>query len=158
MDAVLFQWSESFSIGLQEVDEQHKVLVGLLNELHEAIIHHHGSKAARDVLNRLTEYTRTHFTVEESLMRILNYPEFPQHKQMHEDLLHQVIDLQLKLDSGQAAITFELLHFLKVWLTKHINESDKRFGAFAVAKGLAPAWSPQVAQSMAKKKWRWKFW
>ncbi len=158
MDAVLFQWSESFSIGLQEVDEQHKVLVGLLNELHEAIVHHHGSRAARDVLNRLAEYTRTHFTVEESLMRILNYPEFAQHKQMHEDLLHQVLELQLKLDSGQAAITFELLHFLKVWLTKHINESDKRFGAFAVAKGLAPAWSPQVAQSMAKKKWRWKFW
>jgi hemerythrin len=158
MDTALFQWSDSFSIGLQEVDEQHKVLVGLLNELHEAIVKHHGSQAARDVLNRLAEYTRTHFTVEESLMRLLNYPEFQQHKQMHEDLLHQVIDLQHKLDTGQAAITFELLHFLKVWLTKHINESDKRFGAFAVSKGLEPAWSPHVAETMTKKKWRWKFW
>lgn len=158
MDKDLFQWSDSFSIGLQEVDEQHKVLVGLLNELHEAIVKRHGSQAARDVLNRLAEYTRTHFTVEESLMRLLNYPEFQQHKQMHEDLLHQVIELQHKLDTGQAAITFELLHFLKVWLTKHINESDKRFGAFAVAKGLEPAWSPHVAETMARKKWRWKFW
>ena len=158
MDKDLFQWSDSFSIGLQEVDEQHKVLVGLLNELHEAIVKRHGSQAARDVLNRLAEYTRTHFTVEESLMRLLNYPEFQQHKQMHEDLLHQVIELQHKLDTGQAAITFELLHFLKVWLTKHINESDKRFGAFAVAKGLEPAWSLHVAETMARKKWRWKFW
>jgi hemerythrin len=158
MDTVLFQWSDGFSIGLQEIDEQHKVLVGLVNELHEAIVHLHGSSAARDVLNRLTEYTRTHFTVEECLMRILDYPEFPQHKQMHEDLLHQVLELQLKLDSGQATITFELLHFLKLWLTKHINESDKRFGAFAVAKGLAPAPSPQGAQSTAKQKQRWKLW
>ena len=38
LDKDLFQWSDSFSIGLQEVDEQHKVLVGLLNELHEAIV------------------------------------------------------------------------------------------------------------------------
>jgi hemerythrin len=129
MTTELFQWSDAYGIGLQEVDEQHKVLVGLLNELHDAVRHHHGSAKCREVLNRLAEYTRVHFTVEESLMRLLNYPEFPDHKHRHEDLIAQVVDLQQKLDAGQASISFELLHFLKVWLTK-----------------------------MQKPKSRWKFW
>jgi hemerythrin len=158
MEKALFEWSDSFSIGLQEIDEQHKVLVGLLNELHQAIVQHHGSQAAREVLNRLAEYTGTHFTVEESLMRLLAYPEFRQHRELHEDLLRQVLELQKKLDSGQATITFELLHFLKMWLAKHIGEIDKRFGAFAVAKGLPSAAPSEAPVATVKKKGRWKFW
>jgi len=154
----LFQWSDSYSIGLQEVDEQHRVLVDLLNELHDAVHHHKGSQKCREVLDRLAEYTRVHFTVEESLMRLLNYPDFADHKHRHEELIHQVVDLQHKLDDGKASITFELLHFLKVWLVKHISESDRRFGEFAVARGLAPTWDTHVEQTMKKPKWRWKFW
>jgi hemerythrin len=156
--STLFQWNDNLSIGLQEVDEQHKALVGLLNELHESIVAHHGSEACRAILDRLAEYTRTHFTVEESLMRLLNYPDFGVHKQQHEELLGQVTALQQKLDTGRASITFELLHFLKLWLTKHISESDRKFGSFAVERGLAPAWSQQVDETMKKKKWSWKFW
>ena len=69
-------------------------------------------------------------------------------------------DLQHKLDHENAAITFELLHFLKVWLTQHINESDKRFGAFFETAGLSQysTWSKEVETTMKKKKWWWKFW
>ncbi len=157
MTSDLFQWSDSYSIGLQEVDEQHRVLVGLLNELHSAIRLHHGTTKSREVLDRLAEYTRVHFTTEESLMRLLNYPGFGVHKKQHEDLIEQVVDLQHKLDGGQASITFELLHFLKLWLVKHISESDKRFGEFAISRGMEPVWNSHVEKTM-KKRWRWKFW
>ncbi|QSI77826.1 MULTISPECIES: bacteriohemerythrin [Niveibacterium] len=154
----LFHWSDDFSVGIEEIDAQHKELVDLLNQLHEAIHEHHGRDTSRAILDKLADYTRTHFAVEESLMRVSNYPEFAQHKQNHEDLIAQVHALQEKLDSGQAAITFELLHFLKVWLTRHINEADKRFGAFFITAGVSPQWSPEVKRSMEAKKWWWKFW
>jgi len=154
----LFKWSDDFSVGVQEIDEQHKELVSLLNQLHDAIHEHHGSEAARRILDELADYTRTHFMVEESLMRISNYPDFEAHKQNHEDLIGQVQALQEKLDSGQAAITFELLHFLKVWLTRHINEADKRFGEHFTTHGGSTQWSPHVEEAMTKKKWWWKFW
>ena len=154
----LFEWSDGYSVGVQEIDEQHKELVGLLNQLHSAIREHHGSEASRRILDELADYTRTHFMVEESLMRVSNYPEFENHKRNHEELIAQVQALQEKLDSGQAAITFELLHFLKVWLTRHINEADKHFGDFFTQQGGAAEWSPQVEQTMKKKKWWWKFW
>lgn len=153
----LFVWNDDFSVGIQEVDEQHKDLVDLLNQLHEAIIERHGTLASRNILNRLADYTRIHFTVEESLMRVVNYPEYEEHKHVHEELITQVIALQEKLDTGKAAITFELLHFLKIWLQKHIIESDKQFGQFFLDHGFAPKWSDQVKKSM-KKRWSWKFW
>lgn len=151
------KWSDALSVGVQEIDEQHIELVRLLNELHWAVIEHHGSAACADILRRLAEYTRIHFALEESLMRIFAYPEFERHKGEHEALTAQVVQLQAKLASGKAAITFELLHFLKVWLTKHILESDRRYGPFFLDRGIAGSWSPHVAETM-KKKWSWKFW
>jgi len=156
----LFTWSDDFSVNVQEIDEQHKVLVGLLNELHLAIVGHHGRKTSREVLDRLAEYTRTHFLLEESLMRLTNYPGFEVHKQQHEELISQVQALQHKLDNENVAITFELLHFLKNWLIQHINENDKRLGAHVqrTSLGQYSAWSGEVERAMKKKKWWWKFW
>jgi hemerythrin len=48
--ADLIQWSDEFSVNIQEIDEQHKVLVGLLNELHQAIREHHGKATSREIL------------------------------------------------------------------------------------------------------------
>ena len=156
----LFAWSDSYTVGIQEVDEQHQVLVSLLNQLHVAIIEHHGKATSREILDRLAEYTRTHFLLEESLMRLTHYPGFDIHKQQHEELIKQVQDLQHKLDEEKVAITFELLHFLKNWLAQHINESDKRFGAHFKEAGLGQYanWSKEVETTMKKKKWWWKFW
>lgn len=161
MASVLFEWSDSFNVGIQEIDEQHRTLVDLLNRLHAAIRDHKGSQASRQILDQLAEYTRTHFLLEESLMRVSHYPGFEMHKEQHEDLIAQVKALQDKLDSGKAAISFELLHFLQVWLTRHINESDKRFGQhFIEANDLNSysQWSDEVRTTMEKKKWWWKFW
>lgn len=157
----LLQWSDSYKVGIQEVDEQHKELVAMLNALHVAIVERHAKEASRKILDQLADYTHTHFLLEESLMRVTHYPGFDIHKQQHEELIKQVVDLQHKLDSGGATITFELLHFLKVWLSQHINDSDKRFGAFFTKtdhlKNYAN-WSEEVQTTMTKKKWWWKFW
>ncbi len=156
----LFHWTDDFNVGIQEVDEQHKVLVSLLNQLHEAIREHHGKATSREILDRLAEYTRTHFLLEESLMRLTHYPGFEIHKAQHEELIQQVVALQHKLDNEGATITFELLHFLKTWLTQHINDSDKRFGQHFQKAGLQQyaTWSKEVDETMKKKKWWWKFW
>ncbi|MDR2240399.1 MAG: bacteriohemerythrin [Zoogloeaceae bacterium] len=154
--ADLITWSDDLSIGVQEIDEQHKVLVSLLNELHSAVYEHHGSEACNMILNRLIEYTRIHFTTEESVMRLLLYPEFEHHKMEHDALTNQVIKFQTRLVSGQTSMSFQLLHFLKVWLTKHIQESDRRCGAYLLERGVAASWAPHVEETM-KKKW-WKLW
>lgn len=146
----LLTWSDDLSVGIQEIDEQHKELVVLLNRLHDAVAAHHGATVCSEILNELAEYTRVLFIAEESLMRILHYPEFEQHKAEHEALVAQVVALQQKLASGQATITFELLHFLKLWLTKHIAGSDRRYALYFLEKGMSPDWAHHVEQTMQK--------
>ena len=157
----LIEWTDALSVGIEEVDQQHKALVGMLNDLTAAIHEYHGSAEARKTLDRLAEYTRVHFATEEGVMRLIRYPGFEVHMNQHEHLISEVVSLQEKLDNKQASVTFELLHFLKVWLSKHITESDKRFGEFAVSRGLAAAASSgvpvPVAASVKPKPW-WKFW
>ncbi|MFO1425295.1 MAG: hemerythrin domain-containing protein, partial [Candidatus Competibacteraceae bacterium] len=59
------EWSNELSVGIEEIDAQHKVLVDLLNQIHEAIQQRHGAEVTRDIVLRLDEYTRVHFAVEE---------------------------------------------------------------------------------------------
>ena len=144
------EWDDTLSVGIEEIDEQHKVLVDLVNKMHEAIHQRHGSDVVIGILSDLAEYTRIHFAVEESLMRILNYPDYDNHKQVHEELLHTVADLQEKVASGKKSIGFELMHFLKTWLVKHIMEEDMQYSGFFLQAGAQP--------KLGKKSWISKLW
>lgn len=145
----LMEWSDTLCVGIEEIDNQHKALVGLLNQLHTAIYEKHGSAACMEILDKLVEYTRVHFTVEESLMRILGYPEYEDHHEEHDKLITQVVELQQKLKSGKVNVSFELLHFLRGWLSHHILETDKAYVPYFLSKG--------VERGSTRKSF-WKFW
>lgn len=144
------EWSNELSVGIEEIDAQHQVLVDLLNEIHEAIQQRHAAEVTTQILDRIGEYTRVHFAVEESLMRILHYPEYERHKEEHDKLIVQLNDLSEKLNSGKSSISFELAHFLKVWLTRHIMEADKRYTGYFLSQGIRPELS---RQSWVKRLW-----
>jgi hemerythrin len=148
--ANFIDWSDELSVGIEEIDEQHKVLLRLINQMHTAIHKRHGSEAVSTILAELIEYTRIHFAVEESLMRILNYSGYAEHHDQHQELLEHVIQLQKKLASGKTAISFELMHFLKKWLTRHILEEDMLYSGFFLAAGAQP--------KLAQKSWAKKLW
>lgn len=139
----LVEWSDDLSVGIQEIDEQHKLLVSLLNRLHTAIVEHHGSDVAQDILRQLTEYTKIHFAVEESLMRILGFPDYAEHKRHHEMLIAEVRELSAKLEQEKKSISFELLHFLKMWLTKHIMEEDQAYSPHFLSKGVIASYEQE---------------
>ncbi len=144
------EWSDALSVGIEEIDEQHKVLVDLVNRMHDAIHNRHGSDVVKGILAELADYTRIHFAVEESLMRILNYPGYEEHKEIHEELLQHVVELRDKVESGKTAIGFELMHFLRNWLTKHIMEEDMNYSGFFLAAGAKP--------KLQKKSWIKRLW
>lgn len=144
------EWSNELSVGIEEIDAQHKVLVDLLNQIHEAIQQRQGAEITGEIIERLREYTRIHFAVEESLMRILHYPEYERHKEEHDRLIDQLNGFRDKLESGKSSISFELAHFLKVWLTKHIMEADKRYTPYFLEQGIRP--------ELSKQSWVQKLW
>jgi hemerythrin len=140
---MLIEWNDELSVGIQEIDEQHKVLVGLVNEMHDAIHARKGSEAAREILQRLADYTKIHFAVEESLFRIFEYPGYEEHKAQHDELIKEINELQDKIDRGEGNISFQLLHFLKMWLTQHILDSDKEYSPHLLSAGIKAKSSKQ---------------
>ena len=131
-------WSDDLSVGVEQIDEQHKKLVSLVNEMHEAITERRASEAAMEVLDQLILYTQTHFQMEEALMDLLEYEGFEEHKARHDELIEQVGELRTKLESGKASINFALMHFLKRWLTNHILGDDAEMGAYFLAVKKTP--------------------
>jgi hemerythrin len=132
----LLTWSDSLSVGVQDIDVQHKRLVELINQLHDAMGQGKGRAVLGKTLDGLIDYTRTHFAMEERLMATQAYPGAVRHKAEHDALTKQVLDLQSKFLIGQATVTLEVMKFLKDWLSNHILTLDKQFGAYLNSKGV----------------------
>ena len=128
-------WDEKvYSVQNMEIDEQHKRLIGYINELYEAMKVGKARFVLDEIFDGLVDYTKTHFAIEEGLMQRNHYPAYAIHKLEHDKLTAQVLELQKKVQPGQTKITLDTLQFLKDWLFNHILMTDKKLGAFLKGK------------------------
>lgn len=126
----MFEWQESYKIGVGSIDAQHQILFQTASRLRDAMAAGNGKATVGSILERLVKYTESHFAHEERLMQLYRYPHLAAHRAQHEDLARQVRDFQTKFQAGQATITVQLLQFLKNWLVGHIRESDLKLVPF----------------------------
>lgn len=126
----LLHWSPNLSVGIDFMDNDHKQLMVLINDLHAAI----GSKSAAEVvtkkMDKVIDFTQRHFTREEKEMEKNDYHEFEHHKRLHEALIEEIVELRQDYVAGDMEIGSETTDFLENWLISHILESDKHLGGF----------------------------
>ncbi|KJU87567.1 hemerythrin-like metal-binding protein [Candidatus Magnetobacterium bavaricum] len=129
-------WNSKLSVGFSEIDNQHKRLVEIINELYSAMKDGKGSLIMGKVLGELIAYTKDHFAYEEKLMVQHKYNDNNKHKTEHDKLTKQVLDLQKQFTDGKMVVTVEVMNFLKKWLNDHILDKDKQLATFLNQKGL----------------------
>jgi len=133
----LMTWNEQMSVGVKVLDEDHKKLVAMINELHEGLKAGHGKDVLGKILDGLVSYTKFHFQREQQLFARTGYPEAEAHKKLHDDLTKQVLDVQAKFKSGAVTcLSLDVMEFLKNWLTNHIQGTDKKYGPHLNSKGI----------------------
>jgi hemerythrin len=132
----LMVWNDTLSVKVDEIDNQHKRLVELVNQLHDAMTQGKGREVMGKVLGGLIDYTKTHFADEERLMLKYNYPAYAQQKAEHDALTRQVLDLQSQYLQGKMTLTLEVMQFLQDWLSNHIQKMDRLFGVYLNSKGV----------------------
>jgi methyl-accepting chemotaxis protein len=132
----LLRWSPSLSVGLDCIDDQHKVLVDLINELYEKMNGNAAQAAVGSVLSKLINYTETHFKFEEDLFAKHGYEATDEHMEIHRTLVAQLLDFQDQFKTGKADISLELMEFLKDWLVNHIKKTDTKYVPFLRSKGV----------------------
>lgn len=123
-------WSDALSVGFTEVDNDHKKLVGIVNQIHEALGSEPDPDTLADLLEELLSYTSWHFRHEERLMQECSYEELFDHKKEHQDLVEKATGLYETFLGGDETVPGKLLPFLKEWLARHITVTDKRMGEF----------------------------
>ena len=127
---VAVAWSDKLSVGIPEVDEEHQKLVGIYNQLDEAMRTGKGSRVMGEILTQLIAYTKFHFDSEEGIMLKAEYPKMKLHRSQHRQLVEKVEKFQVKFEKSGLRITREMMEFLRYWLTNHILVDDMAFGQF----------------------------
>ena len=131
-----FQWSDALSVGNSLIDQDHKELVNLVNELHQAVQDGKSSETPGRILQALFTYTQEHFQREELLMEHINYVDKEAHLDQHKKLIDQVVVLQDAFDRGRVEVANNTAELLRYWLTHHIMRTDKKLSVAIAASGL----------------------
>jgi hemerythrin len=121
-------WDDSYSLGIPAIDDQHKILVVMINDIFQSC--NDESVSEKVVFSRAcrkaAEYAATHFHDEEALLTKAGYPNFPEHKKEHESFMAEVWAEFNKFEkSGGTPVG--LARFLKKWLLNHIVVKDKQY-------------------------------
>jgi hemerythrin-like metal-binding protein len=130
-------WTSDLSVGVAVLDDDHKRLIGIINQLHFGITAGHDRKVLEAVLGELVDYTIIHFSREEEMLQKAGYVAIPAHKTEHEKFIAQISNVQKRIKSAPVAmLDLELMGFLRSWLFSHILVSDKKYGPRLNAYGL----------------------
>lgn len=123
----LITWTDELSVEIGEIDEQHKKLIGIINDLNNAMSKGKGKDAVEAILTDLADYTVEHFTREEGYFARFGYPGSLTHKREHKEFVAKVNQFQSDYKGGNVALSLEIMKFLKDWLQNHIMVSDKEY-------------------------------
>lgn len=130
------EWHDSYSVGIEAIDNDHKKLLNLINQLQTAAHYRTDAQYEREAFDALVDYTKTHFKREEELMETHGYPTYAEHKREHEAMIARVDELMRRYDDKPQDAIEEAVQFLKKWLVGHINGTDQGYSQFLRDRGV----------------------
>jgi len=126
----LVTWSATYSVGIKLIDDQHKELFNLVNDMYNHV-NNDDEEAERayfqSVIKQVVDYVKKHFATEEIIMKRTKYKGYAEHKKEHDAFILSVLDIIKKFDEGKRFPLISLTHFIKDWILTHIAIMDKQY-------------------------------
>ncbi len=132
----LITWIDSYSVGSEKLDGQHKRILAMINSLGEAMLAGNERAALMKIFSDLAGYAKTHFKEEEKLLEERNYPGLSEHRERHAELNRRLADYYRTFYTEKKPQTTEVMDFLQHWLFDHILEEDMRYRNFITDKNV----------------------
>lgn len=124
----LIKWTKALSVGMEDIDAQHRYFISLINRAYE--IHDKKEKEKMSIeLNDLISYARIHFTTEEKYFEQWDYPYKDEHMNEHAKLLAKLLKYSSDFNSGKCDCE-DFLAFLKDWLENHLKTYDFKYAKY----------------------------
>jgi hemerythrin-like metal-binding protein len=130
---VWYEWSTGLDIHVSEMNDEHKVLIDLMNRLHEEAQAGQSKDVLQHTFHELVKFTRQHFQDEERYMYSINYPGLPTHRLIHAKLLSQLSGHYEDFCKGDGVVGPAVFEFLKMWLNAHIRSIDIQYGEHSMS-------------------------
>jgi hemerythrin len=122
----IIKWDQTCSVGVQEMDEAHKVLFRIGNRMIQASVEKHGDQDTREVIDEMIAYADQHFSREEQLMELAKFPERKEHHAEHEKLMSDIRLFKSRYVARDLEGA-EVASFLIDWIVNHIKNNDKKY-------------------------------
>jgi len=123
----LITWGPKLEVGIGIIDSQHKRLVDLINKLDEATKEGRAVETVGETLTGLIDYTHTHFTTEQELLKEHDYEDYTLHCREHRIFTDQIEIYRDRLDAGSLKISSDVMGYMRGWLLTHIGSSDRAY-------------------------------
>jgi len=133
----LVSWSAAFSVGIKVIDDQHKELFALINDMFNHVLGDEQTERVyfKKVIQKAVEYVKVHFGTEEKIMLHTKFPGYLEHKKAHDAFVMTVVTKVQDFEAGKKFVLLEFTQFLKEWILTHIAIMDK--GYFSYFKQIA---------------------
>ena len=118
------QWSKSVVLNVPILDEQHKNMVDLTNQLH-SLLETKNKTQINKTLKSILDEMEIHFETEDKLMKESKLPLFFSHKLEHERFYNKLYNLHFEVESGKKQLSLDDLKMLKIWFFNHIEFKDR---------------------------------
>jgi hemerythrin len=119
------KWKDEYSVGILEIDNQHKLLLRSFSSIVESIRLDQGWSNTHYAIVKLNQLAHMHFSFEEAMMRMFGYPEAEAHQREHHNFFVKLNNIESHLLKKPADL--EMVKFLQGWLTTHILGSDRGY-------------------------------
>jgi hemerythrin len=129
-------WGENFSVGVRDLDAQHKQIVIMVNTLIEMNETKVDSEIISDTLTKMTQYAIEHFQKEEQYMLDYGYPEYSSQRKQHQEFKKKTVDFCMETMLHKTTVPTEIFTYLKLWWTNHILQEDMKYKKFFNDRGL----------------------
>jgi hemerythrin-like metal-binding protein len=134
---IVLKWDDKYSVGVTEMDNQHKRLIELISQFYEeGVKQKKPNEALQHVLDGLLEYTKFHFTSEEQLMKDNGYDGFDDQVKQHQVFIEKIEGFVKRFQEERLITPIEIINFLSDWLIKHIQGEDSKYGPHLNSKGI----------------------
>ena len=131
------EWTDKFSVGIAVFDDEHKKLIAILDALHHAVASGTDKLELQRICDSMVEYAIGHFRHEEEYFEEWGFPDAAAHIAEHDALRKQVFDYRNQIRAADSSeLAFQLLRFVRGWLSHHILVEDKKYGRFLLQKGF----------------------
>ena len=123
-----FNWGPQYDLGVSEMNDEHKIIIGLMNRLWEQNEAAAPRQVLIETLRKLDAFTAKHFADEEAHMESISYADIEPHRNIHRNILHRLTLFRQTFEAGtNRQIPEDFFEFLKDWLSAHIRHIDRKY-------------------------------